>query len=80
LVIGNEAWVWSKAWMDVFFVHAQHHGVLRRVQVEPDNVDELLLEQRVVRELERLDQVRLEAAPGPDPLNGGRTDPDLFGH
>jgi len=66
--------------MDVFFVHAQHHGVLRRVQVEPDNVDELLLEQRVVRELERLDQVRLEAAPGPDPLNGGRTDPDLFGH
>src|SRR5665647_677822 len=61
-------------------VHAQHHSLLRRVQVEPDDVDELLLEGRVVGELERLDQVRLEATPGPDPLHGGRTNADGFGH
>src|SRR5664280_1758852 len=61
-------------------VHAQHHRLLGRVQVEPDDVDELLLKGWVVRELERLDQVRLEATPGPDPLNCGWTDPDLFGH
>jgi len=61
-------------------VHAQHHRLLWRVQVEPDYVDELLFKGWVVRELERLDQVRLEATPGPDPLNCGRTDPDLFGH
>ena len=53
-------------------VHAQHDRLLRRVQVQPDDVDELLLEPRVVGELERLDPVRLQtraptrsAAPWP---------------
>jgi len=39
--------------------HAQHDRLLRRVQVEPDNVDQLLLKPWVVGQLERLDQVRL---------------------
>src|ERR1019366_211269 len=59
-------------------VHAQHHRLLRRVQVEPDNVDELLLKPWVVGQLERLDQARLEATSGPDPLNRSRRDPDLL--
>jgi hypothetical protein len=44
-------------------VHAQHHGLLGRVEVEPDHVDELLLEPWVTRDLEGLHQVGLEA-PG----------------
>ncbi len=48
-------------------VHTQHHGVLRRIEVEPDHVNELALELRVGGELERLDQVRLESAGRPDP-------------
>ena len=53
-------------------VHAQHDRVLRRVQIQADDVDELLLKPRVVRELERLDPMRLQtrartrsAAPSP---------------
>src|SRR5680860_744957 len=55
-------------------IHAQHHGALRRVEVEPDDVDELLFELRVVGQLEGLDQVRLQASCRPDPLHRGGTD------
>ena len=56
------------------FVHAQDDRVLRRVQVQPDHVDELLLEPLVVGELERLHLVRLQAARRPDPLHRRRAD------
>ena len=42
-------------------VHAQHHRRLGWVQVEPDDVVELVDEQRVGGELEVLDPVRLDA-------------------
>ena len=45
-------------------VEAEHHGPLRRVQVQADDIDELLLEAGVVGQLERLDPPRLEV-PGP---------------
>ena len=41
-------------------IHAQHHRLLRRVVVQPDDVDDLLHEQRVGGQLERVRQVRLE--------------------
>ena len=51
-------------------VHAQDDGPLRRGQVQPDDVPDLLDEERVGRELERLAQVRLEAERPPDPDDG----------
>jgi hypothetical protein len=41
------------------FVHAQHDRALRRVEVEPDHVVDLLHEQRIGRQLERLGAMRL---------------------
>ena len=62
------------------FVHAEHDRVLGRVQIQADDIDELLLEARVVGELERLHLVRLQAARGPDPLHRRRADPVRLGH
>lgn len=53
-------------------VHGQHQGSLGRVDVEPDDVADLLDELRVVRELEGLNPVRLQAVPAPDAMDGGR--------
>jgi hypothetical protein len=52
-------------------VHAQHHGRLGRVQVEPDDVVELVDEQRVGGELEVVDQVRLDLELAPDLTDRG---------
>ena len=50
-------------------VDAQHHGMLGRAQVEPDDVAHLLDEQRVVGELEGLGAMRLQAEGPPDALH-----------
>ncbi len=42
-------------------VHAQHHGVGRRIQVQTDHVVDLLLGARIGAELERLDPMGLQA-------------------
>ena len=36
------------------FVHAQDHGVVRRVHIQPDDVPHFVDQQRIVRQLERL--------------------------
>ena len=41
----------SSAWI-CDFVNAEHDGALGRVEVEPDDVEDLDDEQRVLRELE----------------------------
>ena len=48
-------------------VHAQHQRPLRRVHVEPDDVLDLLDEQRVLGELPVLHAVRLQPERSPDP-------------
>jgi hypothetical protein len=48
-------------------IHAQHDGTLGRVQIEPDDIADLVHEQRAGRELERLDAMRLQAKRPPDP-------------
>ena len=40
------------------FVKGEHHRTLRRIEVEPDDIDELGLEVLVVRQLERVDLPR----------------------
>ena len=45
-----------------FLVDAQHQRPVRRVHVEPDDVGDLLLELRVVGELEAAHQMRLQPA------------------
>ena len=48
------------------FVKAEHRRSLRRIQVEADDIDKLLLEPRVVADLERVELPRLEVVIGPD--------------
>ena len=57
-------------------VHRQHDRALGRVQVEPDDVEDLLHEQRVVGQLERLGAVRLELERLPDPPDTRARQPD----
>jgi hypothetical protein len=61
-------------------VHAQHHGLRRWAEIQAHDVDELGLEGRVVRQLERVHAVRLETAHVPDPLHRRRAHPDMLGH
>ena len=61
-------------------IHAQHHGLLGRVQVQAHDVDQLLLETRIMGELEGLHQMRFEPPRRPDPLHRRRAHPDLVGH
>ncbi len=56
-------------------INAQHDRLLRRVEVEPDDVGQLLAEPRIVRQLEGADTVRLQAVSVPDALYGGRPGP-----
>jgi hypothetical protein len=48
-------------------VDAQHQRPVGRVDVEPDHVADLLDEQRVGAELERIDEVGLQPERPPDP-------------
>lgn len=48
-------------------IEAEHHRAFGRVHVEPDDIDELRLEVRVGRDLERVDLPRLELMIPPDP-------------
>ena len=61
-------------------VHAQHHRLLRRVQVQPHDVGQLLDERRVGRQLERLDAVELQAVRVPDALDGRWAHAGRLGH
>jgi hypothetical protein len=61
-------------------VHRKHQRLVRRVQVKPDHVVNLLGEFWIVRNLEGGNQVRLQAMIGPDPLHAGVTDAHRLGH
>ena len=52
----------------------------RAVQVKADDIDELLLEVRVLRDLERLNVPRLESVVPPDPSDAVLADPVPSGH
>jgi hypothetical protein len=61
-------------------VQAQHQRLVRRIQVQPDDIAHLLDEQRVARELEGLAPMRLQAKGPPDPADGALTHPGAPGH
>jgi len=61
-------------------VDAQDEGVLRRMEVESDDVPQLLLEAAVRAELESLDPVGLEPPGPPDLLHRGVADAVPLGH
>src|ERR1035437_1847289 len=61
-------------------IDAEHDRVLRRVEVEPDDVGQLLQEAGIVRQLEGLNPVGLEAMIPPDPVDRIRANPSMLGH
>src|SRR5579859_989972 len=61
-------------------VDAQHQGTLRRVHVKADNIDNLLGEHRIVRDLESAHDMRLKAGSGPHALHAAMADADGLGH
>lgn len=61
-------------------VNAEHNGAIRRVEVEPDNVCDLLLQHRVVRDLETLHDMRLQPGLRPDAAHARRRNPDRLSH
>ncbi len=48
-----------------FLVHAQHQGFVRRIQVQPDDIPDLLDEERILGEFEGLGPMRLESEGAP---------------
>ena len=58
-------------------IHAQHHGPLGRVEVQPDDIADLLDEQRVLRQLPGLLAVGLQPERPPDPRHRRLVEPDL---
>src|SRR6266576_2930213 len=51
------------------FIHAEHRGMRRRVQIQPNNVGGLLLKIRIVRGHVALDTMRLESMLTPHPCH-----------
>ncbi len=60
-------------------IEAEHHRPLGRIHVQPDDINELGLELRVVGDLERADLPRLEIVVGPDLGDGVLTEPETLG-
>ncbi len=63
-----------------FLVDGQHQRLLRRVEVEADDILDLFGEVGIVGDLEALHEMRLEAIFGPDALYARVTDAHRFGH
>ena len=61
-------------------VHRQHQRLVRRIEVKSDDIDQLLLEFWIVRQLERPEQMRFEPMSPPDFLNAADRDPDRLRH
>jgi len=61
-------------------VTAQNHGVVRRVQIQPDDVPVFFLELQIVGQLEAPDPVWRNAVRRPKPLNRGFAQPGVSGH
>ena len=51
------------------FVDAENQRLVRRIEIEPDHILDLRGEVLVARDLERLDQMRLQPVRTPDPLD-----------
>ena len=61
-------------------VHREDHRLVRRIEVKPDHVADLLDELRVLGQLPGVDQVRLEPERPPDPRDRGLVQPGRRRH
>jgi hypothetical protein len=61
-------------------VHTQHQRLVRRVQIQSHDVPDLVDEQRIGRQLERLASMRLQAERAPDPADGALAQAILVCH
>ena len=79
--IGRQARLRAVERLDLaLLVDAQHHRLVRRVQVEPHDIDDFLLEVRIVRDLELGRAMWLQARLAPDAPNTRRADADGLRH
>ena len=63
-----------------FLVAAQHQGLCGWIEIEPDHIPKLLLELRIVRELEGLQTMRLQVVLRPDALHRTGRDAGVTAH
>ena len=70
----------SRACIWDFSSKREHDGVVGRVHIEAHDVDQLVLELRIARDLERLDQVGLEPPGLPLPLDRGPRETAVLRH
>src|SRR5258707_11043533 len=61
------------------FVDREHDGFVRRIEIKPSNLLNLLDKTFVVRQLESLPQVRLQAVRTPNPLHARVADTSRLG-
>jgi hypothetical protein len=63
-----------------FLVNRQHQCVIRRVQIEPNHIDHLVGEMRIVADFKGFQAMGFEVGSRPDLPNLPRSDPGIFGH
>jgi len=63
-----------------FLVERQHHGMGRRIDIEPDDVGKLGGEAGITRALEGAQAVRLQFVRPPDALHRAQREPYRLGH
>ena len=78
--MGKRGWVRSRAWIWLFSIDRQHHGVVWRIDVKADDVVDLRREMRIVGQLEVAAPVRLPTVPAPDALYRTDADAACLGH
>src|SRR5271156_3289746 len=61
-------------------VNAEHQGVVRRVEVEADDILHLLNKLLIVRQLEAAREMRLQSVPMPNPLHTGMAEAHRASH
>ena len=80
-LLKREAWLCAIERLDLaLLVDAEHNRSFRRIEVKPDNIGDFLLELRVIRDLEALDEMRLQAGLRPDAPDTRRADAYRLGH
>ena len=62
------------------FVATEHERLLRRIEVQTDDIPKLRLEVRIFGEFEGADKMRFEIVPLPDPLHRTMRDSGCGGH
>src|SRR4030042_3049154 len=63
-----------------FLVHAQHHGFIGRIQIQPDDIPYLLDKERVCGKLKMALTMRLKTKSSPNPMHGRTRQLSVPGH